>query len=70
MSAPEFNLPDNSIAHAVESRWSAVHSGGHWWIADQKTGDLLEMIAGPEGEIAEAIALLHNSVDGIAWKPA
>jgi len=48
------------VAELEGSRWEAVHSGGHWWIADEKTGDLIEMIAGPEFEIAEAIANAHN----------
>jgi hypothetical protein len=48
------------VAELEGEKWEAIHSGGHWWIAEEKTGDLIEMVAGPENEIAEAIAAAHN----------
>jgi hypothetical protein len=41
--------------------WDAVHSGGNWWIAEAKTGDLIEIIAGFPNQIAASITEAHNA---------
>jgi hypothetical protein len=51
-----------AINAEMSIKWEAVHSGGEWWIADAKSGDLLVLISGPEKEIAEEIAEVHNAV--------